>query len=189
MKYVKIETAKKLTEIELKNIKTTLSMFSNVLKTLEKFDGKQINKRIETALKKNVDDRINVYSRFNSFIIECNFFENRGFKTNDGTWAYLNDYTVLICHCCLESSYNDGVMNNQGNFDYKIAKTQIEKYKEYLIKQVEKTEKQLFEINSLLNKYCEIIDEMKKFNNEISPIIKNHFVLNTIDSYNITIFE
>lgn len=62
------EVSKKLVELEISNRKLALSLFDDIIKTLERFDGKQANKRIDTALKK-INENLSFSREYNSFII------------------------------------------------------------------------------------------------------------------------
>ena len=85
MRYVNDETAKKLVELQIKNREYAFSLYDEIIEVLAKFDGKQVTKRIETALRK-IDDNIRVENEYNSFIIKVGFWgtEKRSIKTENG---------------------------------------------------------------------------------------------------------
>ena len=51
------EDARKLVELEIQNRKEALKLYPEIIKVVEQFDGKVLNKRLETALKK-VNERL-----------------------------------------------------------------------------------------------------------------------------------
>ena len=68
------EMSEKLVLLEIKNKKEMLKLYDGVIETLEKFDGKEITKRIQTALQKNVSKDLYVVREYNSFIIKWYLF-------------------------------------------------------------------------------------------------------------------
>lgn len=187
--YVNKEIAKKLTMMKLKNMKSAYEMFDGVIDTLAKFDGKQINKRIETALKKNVCANIRVRIEYNTFEIYCSFFDNRAVKGDNGNWYYLNSYDETLCHACIESGYGDGIRNNDGLFDYEVAKKQTIKWKECYKVRIKEVTEQLEKIDEIIEEYENLNKLISKFNNKINPTIKDMFEFNGLDAYNWTKFE
>ena len=74
------EDARNLVQLEIDNRKAALSLYDEVIKLVRQFDGKVLNKRFDTALKK-IDSRLSYDRSHNSFYIEMSVFDNRHCKS------------------------------------------------------------------------------------------------------------
>lgn len=169
-----MELSRKLLKLEIKNRKYLISLYDSVLECLKKFDGKQVTKRIETALKK-IDDNIHMKNDGNSFVIEL-YFKDRSISHNNG-YYYLKNSDENFCYCSRFSSYGDGVINvdNTNSLNYAILEKEMLKHKDYLIQSIEKSEKQLKDIDSLIEEYKDLQEKCNDFNNKIHWSIAEYY--------------
>ena len=175
MRYANDETAKKLVELQIKNKEYTLTLYNSIIETLAKFDGKQVTKRIETALRK-IDDNIRVENEYNSLIIKMGFYDinKRSVKTESGI-AYLKESEETICHCCRFSSYGDGVLNEDNSLNYENIKKQLIKHKEYMEESAKEIKSQLENVESIISEYEELEKKCKDFNHNTNWCISEYF--------------
>lgn len=179
-----MELSKKLVELEIKNRKYLVSLYDSVLECLKKFDGKQVTKRIDTALKK-IDNNISMRNEYNSFLIEL-YFEDRMVKEeNSYNCHYLKNHSDCFCHCCRFSSYGDGVINvdNTNSLNYVILEKEMLKYKDYFINSIEESEKQLQNINSLVEEYKELQEKCNAFNKKIHWSIAEYYNIKRFENH------
>lgn len=171
------EISKQLIELELKNMRYMLSLYDKVIEALSKFDGKQVNKRIDTALKK-IDKNLSFTMEYNSFIIKF-LYEDRGVtkKMDDGYERayYLKDDYEIMAHCCVHSSYGDGVVNDNGKLIFNILKEQLLKSKEYIEQSIFEIENQLSKVDDIISEYKELINKCNKFNNKVNWCIAEYY--------------
>jgi len=177
MRYANDETAKKLVELEIKNREYAFSLYDEIIEVLAKFDGKQVTKRIETALRK-IDDNIRVKNEYNSFIVEVGFWniEKRSVKTENGI-AYLKNAEETLCHCARFSSYGDGVLNEDNSLNYEAIKTQLVKHKEYMEKSTLEIKEQLADIETITSEYEELEKKCQEFNAKKNWCISEYYGL------------
>lgn len=172
-----MEISKQLVELELKNRKYILSLFDSIIETLSKFDGKQVNKRIDTALKK-IDKNLSFTMEYNSFIIKL-WYEDRSItKINGdeiGNTYYLKDNYETIVHCCIHSSYSDGVVNDDGRLIFEYLKEQLLKNKGYIEQSIFEIKSQLSKVDDIISEYKELIDKCNKFNDKINWCIATYY--------------
>ena len=111
MKHYCNEDARNLVELEIKNRKEALKLYDGIIEVVNKFDGKVLNKRFDTALKK-LDGRLSYNREYSWFEIYMNVFDSRTCKsvkkdsygyscTNYLTDSYLKLNTLLYTY-----SYN-----------------------------------------------------------------------------------
>lgn len=177
MRYVNDETAKKLVELEIKNREYAFSLYDEIIEVLAKFDGKQVTKRIETALRK-IDDNIRVENEYNSFIIKVGFWniEKRSVKTENGI-AYLENSEETICHCSRFSSYGDGVLNENNSLNYENIKKQLIKHKEYMEESIKEIKSQLANVETIISEYEELEKKCQDFNRDTNFCISEYYGL------------
>lgn len=175
-----MEVSKKLVELENKNRKCMVSLYDSVLECLKKFDGKQVTKRIETALKK-IDNNINLDSSGNSLIISL-YFKDRLIQNEDRCY-YLKNFYENFCHCSRFSSCGDGILNSDNSLNYEMIEKEMIKHKEYIIKSIEESEKQLKNIDYLMLEYEELKNQCNQFNHKIHRSIAEHFDIKSFTNY------
>lgn len=171
-----MEISRKLVELEIKNRKYLVSLYNEVLECMKKFDGKQVTKRIDTALKK-IDSNIHMRNEYNSFVIEL-YFEDRMIKEeNSYNCHYLKNSYENFCHCCRFSSYDDGVINvdNTNSLNYARLEKEMLKQKDYFVKSIEETERQLQNIDSLVAEYKELQEKCNDFNKKVNWSIAEYY--------------
>ena len=86
--YYNREDAVALINLEIKANKEALDLFDGIIKIVERFDGKVLNKRFETALQKNVSDHICAYkSAYGDFRFYYSI-PDRSVKSTDSEYCY-----------------------------------------------------------------------------------------------------
>lgn len=182
MRYnVSDEVSKQLVELEIANRKEMLKLYDGVIETLAKFDGKIYSKRVETALKKNVSDRISVERSFNSLIIKY-YYENRCVTyKNDGSeytnCAYLKDTYDNFVHATCYSSYDDGCMADKDTIIFDKLKAQIVKTKEYMENSIVEMENALVNIDKIIREYEELKAKCDAFNSKKNWCISEYYAI------------
>ena len=95
------EDARNLILLEIKNRKAALELYPKVIEVVQKFDGKVLNKRFDTALKK-ADSRLGYDRGMYQFRINMSCFDNRcckSVKVDSNGYSstnYINDYYVRL---------------------------------------------------------------------------------------------
>lgn len=172
-----MEISKQLVELEIKNRKYVLSLFDSIIETLSKFDKKQVNKRIDTALKK-IDKNLSFTMEYNSFIIKLWYKDRSITKRNGdeiGNTYYLKDNCETIVHCCVHSSYGDSVVNDDVRLIFESLKEQLLESKEYIEQSIFEIENQLSKVDDIISEYQELIDKCNKFNNKLNWCIAEYY--------------
>ncbi len=139
------------------DLQKVLDLVPEIIKVIKKFDGKVINKRLDTALKQ-VDPNLSAGQEWNSFIIDLRFSQSK-----------LQGYRrVTIAHAGLSSAYGDGGIrgdNNTLKADALIS--DIEKTLEYAQKRIDKINKHLGGLDAILERYFDIKKQMSGFYDDI----------------------
>lgn len=95
------EDARNLILLEIKNRKAALELYPKIIEVVQKFDGKVLNKRFDTALKK-ADSRLGYDRGMYQFRINMSCFDNRcckSVKVDSNGYSstnYINDYYVRL---------------------------------------------------------------------------------------------
>ena len=182
MKYYCNEDARNLVQIEIDNRKEALRLYSAIIEVVEKFDGKVLNKRFETALKK-VDERLSFDRSFSSFSIKMNVFNNRSCKsvktdsygysctnyisTNDlklnsylPTYSYNPDEKVLLVE---ERSVSSALIESLNNGKNSMEET------------IKTLEESLNRVDEWKEKLNNLKNEMENLTKEIPYLIKEYY--------------
>jgi len=174
----------KLVNLQIKAYRDGLSLMDSVEKVIRKFDGKQITKRFDTALKE-IDERLSYTMQFNSFDITM-YIEDRSISESKqdisgykyGVAHYLKDSKVIICGGCIEyggSPEKSFIID--GKFNAKAAIERLENQKEYLTSYTKEAEEQLESVVTLQKEKENIENSVRKFNDKVNYMIAQYFDL------------
>lgn len=78
-----IEIKKALVEMEVANKKYALTLYDRIIEVVRKFNGKLLNKRLETALKA-IDNNLSIDTRYGDSIYITLYCKNQMIRANDG---------------------------------------------------------------------------------------------------------
>ena len=177
------EDARNLVKLEIKNRKEALNLYPEIIKVVEQFDGKVLNKRLETALKK-VDERISCDRGFYHFEIVFNTINSRSCRsvTSPGTCNYIEDY------CFVLNSYLDTYFISASGKDRmeesflvnekiraSVLVDSLLKGKAYLEDQITKLEQSLEKIDELKSKIEQLETEIKSIKEEIPYLVRVYY--------------
>ena len=172
------EDARNLVELEIKNRKEALKLYPEIIKVVEQFDGKVLNKRLETALKK-VDERISCDRGFYHFEIAFNTINSRSCAsvTSPGICNYLQDYCIVL-NSYLETYFVDRMEESFLENERIRASVLIDsllKGKEYLEKSVAELEKGIDRAEEWRSRIDQLKKEMESIRKEIPYIIADYY--------------
>jgi len=167
------ETRVKLIQLEIEAKQKAVSLVDPIIGIMGKFDGKQANKRLDTALKGiNEDLRFNM--EYNSFKISM-YIANRMINSQDHADYIKSDYVYLV-HGSITSAYGNAIMP-QGVIDSNEVNRQLYKFRTETIAWIEKLENQVKNIETILIEYKAVKDAMERFNNRIDYTIREYWQL------------
>lgn len=149
-----------LAENEIKVNECLLNMSEIIENVIDKFRGKKVNKRIETAINKAFDEKIAPIDRRASCALKKEYYYFTLFSPFVGK-RRVGEYTVEYSPnkeiCLYFSMLNDGTLDDEKTFSY------LAKFKESLKKRIE-------EHKDAIRNY----DEYKKMNDELSAFVKQY---------------
>lgn len=162
---------------------------SNVLKSepvqelLKKWQGKQYNKRLETALKKidehfYIDRQCGTYLTYNFYgqkerSFKHDFINYKGEK--DFQWIYLDTYKHCVRHIT-----KSVILNDCNTVCDDVAK-QIMDMSEYYNKKYIELTKQLNNLDNIIKDYTDLIEKINNFTDSIDSDIKSEFKMYIIN--------
>lgn len=118
--YYNKEVAGKLVELEIQNRKDCLKLYDQIIPIIERFDGKVLNKRLETALQ-NVNKYLRVDRNYTSFGIswwvENDYIRNTPDRNGFCTACYVQSRQLYMTTALFTSDRNmtDKVMLDEEN--------------------------------------------------------------------------
>lgn len=166
-----------LVKLHLKAYQKAIDLTPAVIEVLKRFDGKQINKRIDTALKE-VNGSLSFTAQYNSVMVEW-WIDNRYIRNADGcSVTYIEDSKVTIAHGCANYGGNleqscivDGKLNASALIDSAIA------YSTEHGKEIDATLKQLKQVDKLQARQAKIKADIENHNNELQWMVRRYFEL------------
>ena len=168
-KQVKIKKLEMLRD-HYKQIADALSS-NEVMAILEKWQGKQYNKRLETALK-NIDSHFNIDTRFGFYLEYCFYNQlERSFKHGEH-WIYIDNYKHTV-----KMLTKSSLLRDEKTICEDIAK-QVLDVARYYQTQFEKLNNQLFKIDEYLQKMDAIVNEYNAFYETVDADIRQEFDMN-----------
>ena len=149
------EVAKKLVELEIKNMKEFIDLIPSIEEVLKIFDGKVINKRMETALRNKVSNQIT--------ITKDTYFSL--------SYYYSNIYVPIKYKYCKTkyacvSKLLLNITTEDNKFIYSAFEKELDERKEFMIREIKFTEDVLENVDELINEYWELKNKINNFNNK-----------------------
>lgn len=185
MKHYCNEDARNLVEIEIKNRKEALKLYDGIIEVVKKFDGKVLNKRFDTALKK-VDGRLSYNREYSWLEIDMNVFDSRSCKsvkkdsygyscTNYISDSYLRLNSLL--HAYSHNPDEKVALDNERIISSNIILALI-KGKRQIEETIKELEESISKVDEWKNRLKEIENEMRKTMNEVPYIIREYYDIN-----------
>ena len=171
---MKTETAKKLIELEIKNLHYAIETANKIMPVIEKFNGKQPNKRLDTALKQ-IDRNLSFKTRYNSFVISL-YLENRHVQDGPGKAAYIQDSFKNIIHASIKSGYGEGICQKDV-INAELLKNEIMALVEHNRKLVEKMRAEINHLETIIAEYEAIKKSQSDFQNSVSYFTREYLGL------------
>ena len=168
------EDARNLVELEIRNRKEALKLYPEIIKVVEQFDGKVLNKRLETALKK-VDERLSCNRGYSDFYI-C-YAGERVYVRQEGGVHYLSNYYInlnpyLKTYCIkrIEESF----LENE-RIRASVLIDSLLKGKAYLEKTIAELEQGIDRADEWKTRIDQLKEEIKSVRQEIPHIIADYY--------------
>lgn len=178
------EDARNLVELEIKNRKEALELYSKVIEVVEKFDGKVLNKRFETALKK-VDSRLSYEREHSRFKIKMNVYDSRSCKSvkKDSLGYSCTNYiyyNYLTLNSYVETYTYDKDKKSMLDNERIVSSVLIDalnKGKTSMEEHIKELEESLDKVTEWKEKLESLKSEMEKTMREIPYLIKEYYNL------------
>lgn len=183
--YYSNEDSKNLIRLEIENRKEALKLYEEIIELVKKYDGKVLNKRFDTALKK-IDERLSYDRQYNSFYIEFSVWNNRSCKSTK-TDSYGYSSTLYISTDCIRlntyiQTYSHGRNEPCMLCDERIiAKPIIEalnKGKAGIEKTIADLENSIDKAQEYKEKCEALKKQMEEITKDIPYLIKEYFDIN-----------
>lgn len=172
MAYYNDTDAAKLLDLEVEARQKILSLYGEVIRTIQSFDGKVLNKRLDTALKK-IDKNISLHTEYGIFSIK---YYTRCFNAQSSSVAYMTLYMaddyITMCYCGCDSVTD---------LDRRILSTPIidslYKHMETIEKSVDDIQEKKVCITEYKNRLSNIEHQLRELQDEIPFAIKHYYGL------------
>lgn len=171
------EDARNLVMLEIENRERALEVYPLIIPVIEKFDGKVMNKRLETALRKVCDDvRIDYNNHLSYIVINLNCYNNRSCKSvRTDTFGYsctnyIDNSDIGMNQYVAEKMVDD---DNRIKSDVVIKSLNIRKEK--LTKEIDDLKNGFDKIDKWQVEIEETIQKLRDLDNEIPSVLKNYY--------------
>ena len=165
---------KELVKLELSVKERALQLSEKVKQVVAEFDGKQLNKRLQTALQK-IDDNLHVHNEYNSFDIQYIDYNNRSIQAINGT-HYINNNTAYISATAKQNAYGDSSLSDDNKIIASVVIASIDKQVEYLTSEIKEAKKQMALVDEYRKNKQRIMEEIED-QNRINYTIRTYFDL------------
>jgi hypothetical protein len=165
-----------LVRLHLKAYQEAIDIAPAVIEVIKRFDGKQANKRIDTALKE-INPNLKFSSEYSWAEIEM-YIENRYYRGDGYAAGYVSSSTVQIVHACNytgEKAHLSPVID--GKLNAAVVVEGIEIYVEQHKSLIETVTEQLQRVDEMRIERERIIKESQAFNSALSWMIDDYFEL------------
>lgn len=187
MKYYCNEDARNLVELEIQNRKEALKLYDGIIEVVKKFDGKVLNKRFDTALKK-FDGRLSYNREYSWFEINMNVFDSRSCKsvekdsyghscTNYISDNYLRLNSIVYTYSNSANDKDKVILNNERIISSVLIDS-LNKGKEHIQKEIEKLENSIDKAGEWKTKLEKLKREVENVMNEVPYIIREYYDIN-----------
>ena len=153
------EVAKKLVELEIENMKEFIDLIPSIKEVLKTFDGKVINKRMETALRNKVSNQITIIKDTYFSLSYC--YSNICVSIK---YKYCCEYCKTRSACV--SKLLSNITTEDNKFIYSAFEKELDERKEFMISEIKFTEDVLENVDELINEYWELKNKINNFNNK-----------------------
>lgn len=179
------EDARNLVELEIENRKEALKLYDKIIEVVEKFDGKVLNKRFDTALKK-VDGRLGYNREYKRFEIEMSTFDNRSCKSvkkdsfGYSCTIYISD-SYLRLNSYLETYTNDKNKKSLLDNERIISSVLIESLndgKKYMEEKIKELEESIGRVEEWKKELESLKHQMENIMKEVPYIIREYYDIN-----------
>lgn len=185
MKYYCNEDARNLVELEIKNRREALKLYDGIIEVVEKFNGKVLNKRFDTALK-NVDKRLGFNRSYSSFEIEMSLFDNDSCKSvKKDSFGYSHTIYItnryLILNSYLETYTLDRSKKSLLDNERIVSSVLIESLnngRKQIEEKIVALEESLDKVVEWREKLESLKNEMEKTMKDIPYIIRDYYDMN-----------
>jgi len=171
MYYCDRSDSDRLIKLEIENMEMALSLFDLAADVVRSFNGKVLNKRLDSALREaNKDLR---YTRDSSdyLNIEYSCFDNRSIQTNSCT-VYIRTDDIKLSRLAIEKAVND---DNRIVAENIIA--DMENKKNNIIERINEYKTGLLKVDEWKNRCEKIGNEMDELSKEIPSVFKDYYNL------------
>ena len=171
-----------LVRLHLQAYQEAIDIAPAVIEVIKRFDGKQVNKRIDTALKA-VNANLKFSSEYSWVEIKM-YIENRtirGEKPDNygySSTAYVSSYTVQVAHACNyigEKAHLSPIID--GRLNAAVVVENIKAYVEQHKALIETVTEQLQHVEEMRVERERIIKEQQTFNSALNWMIDDYFEL------------
>lgn len=179
------EDAKNLVSLEIENRKKALTLYPQIIECVEKFNGKVLNKRFETALRK-IDDNLRYDWNGSRFDIEV-ILNNRCIQSvkADGygyaNWNYISGLNLTLNSVLYTVSYNPDdrkMLDENGRIIAPVIIKALNERKQSIENTIAELEEKLNNVQEYRNKLEALRIEMEKVMSDVPYIIREYFDIN-----------
>ena len=153
-----------------------MEIIDKIIPVIERFDGKQANKRLETALQqidRNLYCRKSIYSDLWEIKL---YIEDR--SVTDTETKYGNTYYIKDSEIWIASEFSiDRFVDENGKWKSQTIVQRLRETQDVLKDKDNTIQEQLDDIDSLIDRYTEIKREIEEFNRMIDYSIREYFNL------------
>ena len=185
MRYYCNEDAKNLVMLEIENRKEALKLYDGIIEVVKKFDGKILNKRFDTALKK-VDERLSYNRAYTYFEITMSTFDNRcctSVKKDDLGYShtnYISDHE-LILNTYLETYTHDKdkeSLLSEEKINANVLIEALNNGKNQMEEKIIQLENSFGKVEEWKNKLEALQNEIRETMKDIPYIIREYYDIN-----------
>lgn len=166
MYYYREEDASRLVNAEVAARNKVLSLYGEIIRTVQSFDGKVLNKRLETALKK-IDNHLNLDFCSYNFYISYNTREFSIISTS-GNYLYLEN--IRMCFC-------SNATNEEGRICADEIVKALYRYMDIIENTVDAIQEKRGLVSEYKNRMLDISNSLNELRDEIPSIIRHYYGL------------
>lgn len=158
--------------------KRSLLLFDDVKKLIEAYDNKVINKRFDTALKK-INENLSLKMEYNSFSIKaCYYSLDDRYIRFDNQGGYIKRNEFYVMYGCISSYDGKNILADENRLIAKNAVEALESQKLYSMNHIARLEKEISEIDNIINDYNNLVDQLAEINREWDYTIRDYLEIN-----------
>ncbi len=168
------EDSLKLLNLRLEVMEQTVSFFPDVIRTIEKFDGKVLNKRLNTALEQ-IDRNLSYERKYDSIYI-VRYIGSESVNTENGCSLYLNEHHDYLC--IVSPSGNNYCLTNDNRIIATGFADALNKEHADYVKRIKEIKDNIVNIDSYRARLKQIKEDLEILKSEIPYPIRNYCNLN-----------